>query len=431
MAVSGSAPSHYEAVARPRAAAAVLAGTRRVEVCVVGGGLLGISAAFHLARRGHVVALVEARRLGSGASGRNGGQVIPGFSCAPAEMTAIAGPARARAIWHWTCTATAATRALALAHAPAAIAGDGVLAAAATIAEIDALRADHRHVQDIFADGAQSWVEDAEAARAIGSPRYRAALRDPRGFPVDPLALLHALADRAAATGAVIHEETPALSLQPGTPWRITTPGGEIAADHVVLAAQAGTAALWPARRDLTLPISTSMIATAPLPADIRAAILPGREAIFDSSPMMAYWRVSPDGRVLFGAGATGRTEAPAQASRRLARRLAAIYPALDGFACARAWSGMVDLSLDRLPRFGLGAARLWIGHGLGGHGVAAAIGGGAAIAAAIDGDDADFAALAGLPQRRIPLAGAVARFAVPAALAWLRLAERLGGRQR
>jgi gamma-glutamylputrescine oxidase len=423
-----SAPSHYEAAARPRAAAAALVGRRRVEICVVGGGLLGISAAFHLARRGHVVALVEARRLGSGASGRNGGQVIPGFSCSPAEMTAIAGPARAREIWRWTCAATAATRALALAHAPEAIAGDGVLAAAATTAETAALRADQRHVQDAFADGSQTWLDGAQAARAIGSPLYRAALRDPRGFSVDPLALLHALADRAIADGTVIHEDTPALAVQTGTPWRIATPDGEISADHVVLAAQTGTTTLWPARRDLTLQISTSMIATAPLPADIRAAILPGGEAIFDSSPMMAYWRVSPDGRVLFGAGATGRAEEPARASRRLVRRLTAIYPALDAIACAHTWSGTIDLTLDRLPRFGRGAARLWIGHGLGGHGVAAAIGGGAAIAAAIDGEDGDFEALAGLPQRRIPLAGAVTRFAVPAALAWLRMAARLGG---
>ena len=173
------------------------------------------------------------------------------------------------------------------------------------------------------------------------------------------------------------------------------------------------------------------MISTVPLDLDRRTRILPGGEAIYDASPMMAYWRISPEGRVLFGAGAAGRAETPAETSRRLKERLTTIYPFLADVAVERVWSGIVDLTLDRLPRFGRGAERLWLAHGLGGHGIAAAVGGGAAIAHAIAGDASEFDLVAGLPQRRIPLAGLVARWAVPATFAWLRAASRWSGRRR
>jgi gamma-glutamylputrescine oxidase len=305
------------------------------------------------------------------------------------------------------------------------------LAAAANADELDALRGDLVHVRDAFGDEALQWL-DADTARAtIGSTRYAGALRDPRAFPLDPLALLHGLAGAAIAAGAVLHEDTPALALHGGAPWRITTPGGEILADEVVLTVQSATGALWRPRRDLTLPIWTSMIATVPLDLDRRTRILPGGEAVYDASPTMAYWRMSPDGRVLFGAGAAGRAQTPAETSRRLKERLVAIYPMLADVAVERVWSGIVDLTLDRLPRFGRDAERLWVAHGLGGHGVAAAVGGGEAIARAIGGDRAAFDVVAGLPQRRIPFAGMVTRWAVPAAFAWLRAASRWSGRRR
>ncbi|MBL8696736.1 MAG: FAD-binding oxidoreductase [Alphaproteobacteria bacterium] len=415
--------SHYEAARAARAVHAPLDRARRCEVCVIGGGLLGVTAAFHLARGGIDTILIEAARLGAGASGRNGGQVIPGFSTSPRRLIEIAGAAQARAIWHWTRVATDRTRALVAEHAPHAFHGDGVIAAASDETEVAALRDDQAAIAGPLDDDAMEWLDEGTTRARIGSRRYVAALRDPRAFHLDPLALLEALAGAAHAAGARIAEATPALAIAPdGGSWRVTTPSAEITATHVVLAAQRMTGALWPARRGLALPIWTSMLATAPLPAALRARLLPGRDAVYDLATTLAYWRLTPEGRLLFGAGASGRILDTVRAEARLRPFLLRIYPDLEAIAIERVWSGVVDLTLDRLPRFAAPATGLWIGHGLGGHGVALAVGGGHAIADAIAGDRTAFDRIAALPQRAIPLAGLVGRFAVPAALAWLRL---------
>lgn len=425
MAGPDTTSSHYEAAHAARLPYRLPDGAQRCEVCVVGGGLLGVSTAFHLARRGVDVVLIEAARLGAGASGRNGGQVIPGFSASPRRLIAVAGAARARAIWHWTRAATDVTRGLVARHAPTAFHGDGVIAAAADAAEIAELRADQAALVDTLDDASLEFLDVGATRLRLGSDAYRAALRDPHALHIDPFALLEALAAAAVAAGARIAEATPALSLTPGSRWRVATPRTTIDATHVVLVAQRATGLLWPARRGLTLPIWTSMMATAPLSPPLRARILPSRDAVYDMASTLAYWRITPDHRLLFGAGGSGRILDPAVAGKRLLPFLLRIHPELAGVTVERVWSGAVDLSLDRLPRFASPSRGLWIGHGLGGHGVALAVGGGAMIAEAIGGARDDFDLFAGLPQRRIPLAGLVERLAVPAALSWLRLVAR------
>jgi gamma-glutamylputrescine oxidase len=370
-------------------------GPRRAEICVIGAGYAGLSTALHLAERGYDTVVLEAARVGSGASGRNGGQVLPGFAAEPAAMIAELGEARARDLWTLSRRGLAKVRALAGGSCAVRPGVATIAAHASHMADI----AEHvRLRREVFGETGLEMLDETEFARAIPGLRGHGGALDTRAFSLDPGAYVNALAARARDAGAEIREASPALGLarQNGA-WRVACPDGEVHAERVVLATNVDLDRLDPRARRLASPVRTFMLETAPIPD------LPdwAANAAFDTSLALRYMRRTADGRLRFGAGGWPGRSTPPMVARWLRRTLAQTVPALAGVRIESSWSGLVDVTSDGMPRFAHedGLYRLL---GFCGHGIALATLAGLLAADAIDGDAQDFERLASLAQTRL-----------------------------
>jgi glycine/D-amino acid oxidase-like deaminating enzyme len=331
---------------------AVLSGS--ADVVVVGGGYTGMAAATELARRGRQVVVLEADRLGAGASTRNGGMVHPGLKHDVVALRRQYGDA-GRALYDVTRDAYdglekliadegidcdyARTGHLYLAHRPGCVAE---------------LEADERAYRDELGEAAHV-VSREELRTEIGSDAYHAGLVVERSGGLHPARYFAALAARALAAGAEVHEHTAATSIdrRSGGGFRVVTARGAVDCGEVLVATNGYTGPLVPWLHHRILSIGSYIIATEPLPADVAATISPKGRMFFDTKNFLYYWRLSPDRRLLFG----GRTSfAPTTVPRSrevLYRAMTRVHPQLEGTTLAYAWGGQVALTVDRMPHFG------------------------------------------------------------------------------
>ena len=379
---------YYSTAAAPSAAFPPLSGPREVAVCIVGGGFAGLNTALGLAERGQRdVLLLDAREVAHGASGRNGGFVFAGFSRGEAQLLRDLGPVRAPALYRGTQDAVGLIRRRIAQHGIDCQATDaGVLWAnwfrdPAPLRERQALLARHFGVE-------WEWVPRRQLAEQVHTARYGDALFERNALHFNPLAYARALATLAAAQGVVIHEHSPATSLQrEGQGWRVRTPGGEVLAREVVLACGGYLAGL---RRDVdagVLPIATYVMVTEPLGARMDE-VLATRAAIYDSRFAFDYYRPLPDTRLLWGGRISVRDRAPAQVERLLRRDMLRVFPQLADVRIESAWSGLMSYARHEMPQVGRIDDGLWLAQAFGGHGVAPTTFAGEVLASAIaEGD--------------------------------------------
>lgn len=321
-----------------------------VDLAIVGGGLLGLSTALHAVRNGSSVRVVEARRLGEGASGLNGGQVIPGLKYDPETLLRMFGERRGEALIGFASgTADKVFDLIAAEKLDVPHRRSGWIQAAHTEA---ALRAAEERNRQWQARGADVALLDAdEVARLTGASGYLGGWLDRRAGTVDPLSLTLELARVAHAAGARIAEETRATGLRRGDGlWRVTTATGEeVRAKSVVVATNAYSDALVPGLAETIVPLHSFQIATERLGDDRLAPILPGGQAVSDSRRILVYYRRGPDGRIMLGG--RGRM-APRSADdwKHLRGALVRLYPALSGVAIEKRWFGRVAMTPDHLP---------------------------------------------------------------------------------
>lgn len=332
-------------------AAPPLAGDCQADLVVIGGGFSGCSAALHAARAGAAVRLVEAREIGHGGSGRNVGLVNAGLWEPPEVIRARLGPEAGARLIAALGAAPDLVFSLIDSHA---IACEPVRAGTLHCAHSAAGLADLRRRHDqLRATGAPVRLLDAqETARRLGSTAFHGALFDPRAGTIQPLAYARGLARAAQAAGARLHQGTPALSVaREGDGWAVRCPGGTIRAGALILASNAyhdRAAGLPPPRYTA---ITFFQMATAPLPAPLRAAILPGGEGCWDTGLVMTSFRLDAAGRLILGA--MGDPGHPAGALHRgwARRKLALLFPALAGQRLERAWSGRIAMTADHMPK--------------------------------------------------------------------------------
>lgn len=324
----------------PEIDAPPLTGEATAEVAVIGGGFTGLSAALNLAEAGARVVLIEARGIGFGGSGRNGGQVIPGLKLDPSEMRARWGEERGAALQRAVGAAADAVFARIEKHGiRCAPRRDGwIQAAHATPALARVMR---RGAEWQAAGAPVTMFDAAGLAARIGTREYVGGWRDGRAGTVHPLSYVRGLARAAAAAGACLHGQSPARELrEEGGGWRIATPRGVLRARSVVVATNAYSDALVPGLAQTLLTVQSILIATAPLPAEAAAGILPQGECVSETRRLAFYFRRSPDGRlVLGGRGAVGEEERESL-FRALQRALARLYPAAAALPVTHRWSG-------------------------------------------------------------------------------------------
>lgn len=402
-------------------------GDDTADVAIVGGGYLGLSTALHLAERGARVVVAEAHEPGFGASGRNTGFVVPSFvaSLGPNEVEAALGGARAARLCRLVGGAGERVFELVHKHRIACDAAQaGWLQPAHSRARIDFLA---RRQSDWARHGKRLTLLDREEThRLTGAPSWHGALLDPSGGHVNPLGYARGLARAALASGVTIRGGARVTKLdRGGRGWILTTPSGRIAADRAVLATNALTGDLVPEFTRSVVPLVVHQIATRPLDPVNRRRLLPGNESLSDTRRDIFAVRWTPDGRLVTGGAAALAAGAPGRLRRSLVARLKRLLPIAGPLEADFAWSGVIAVTRDRLPRVFELDRGLFAAVGCNGRGLALSTALGGVLAEFLAG--ADPGALPVPIARPAPIRGHLAARHLPSVLLpWARLRDRL-----
>lgn len=398
----------YEAsVARPPASPP-LAGRIMADVTVVGGGYAGLSSALELALRGYSVALLEARSLCWGPSGRNGGQVIVGYGLAGEEAIEAQLPAEdARRAWDITVEGLDLLQERIAKHAIDCDYRPGHLTLAVNARKARRLAERVRQVDRLY-DYPLQWLDPASMRDWVDSERFHAGVFDGRSGHLHPLKYGLGLADAARQAGVRIFEDSPVTGIDPGERPVVRTALGEIACQFVLLAGNVYLDAfggqLEPKLSSRILPVGTYMIATEPMKPARADALIRHRAAVIDTNHMLDYFRLTPDHRLLFGGGESYSTASLERISARMRERMLAVFPQLEDLSVAHAWGGFVDVTMNQAPDFGRLGPNIYYLQGFSGHGLAMAGMAGRLAAEAIAGQAERFDVMARL--RHVPFPG-------------------------
>jgi glycine/D-amino acid oxidase-like deaminating enzyme len=338
------------AVAAPRTAP--LDGPARADVVVIGAGYLGLSAALHIAETGRSAVVLEAHMPGYGASGRNGGQLIPGLKFDPDAIEAVFGRERGEKLWRFAGGTADLVFGL--------VKRLGLEAQARRTAWIQGIHS--RKAAKLARRRAEQWqrrgadvayVEAKEAERLTGTDMYVGAFIDNRAGCIQPLSYARELARAAISAGARVHGGSRVVSLAKiGDAWKATTSSGiDVTAGKVLLCANAYSDALVPELPRSIVAATSLQIATEPLPTPLRSAILPGGEVLSDTRKVIRYWRLDAAGRLLMGGRGPYREPRREHDWAHLKRDVDRLYPALLGIAFTHRWSGRVAIHPDYWPR--------------------------------------------------------------------------------
>ena len=387
------------AAANPHHPLPAFAGESDADVLVIGGGFTGVSAALHLAEAGASVVLLEARHLGFGASGRNGGQVHSGYRGDPKELDRELGRERADALWALAEEAKATIRERITRHAIACHPRPHLLTAAWRSRHVAPLQAEAEFVATRFGYPMR-WLDAAEVAAGTGSTRYAGGVLDEGAFHLDPLALLQGLARAAGDAGAVLHEGSRVTRLERSRPYRAITAGGTVKAPAVILALDTWMPELAPELEAYAAPLWSYVGATEPL--DPASGVLPAGWAVADTKFDLDYYRLSHDGRLVFGGGETYADAHPDPAAI-VRPQIARVFPGIGDAPLPFAWAGAVGITASRALHMGTLAPGLWYAHGYSGHGVALSILAGKLMAEAVMGKPGRLATLQGITPPRLP----------------------------
>jgi gamma-glutamylputrescine oxidase len=420
------APSLYAAEADRALAFPRLEGDERADVAIVGGGYTGLSAALHLAERGVDVVLLEAGRVGSGASGRNGGQLHSGQRRDQGWLEKEFGRERAHALWDMAQEAKALVLELIRKHGIDAKFRAGLIEPVHKARLAAKAQADVRRLREEYRYGQIDWMERDALAAAISTDVYFGAKRDRGAGHLDPLAFAQGLARAAAKAGARLHEESEVTALaEEGRP-RVVTRHGAVSADVVILAGDAELSGIERRVESRVMPIKNYIVATEPIGAGRPGGIIPGGEAVSDSRFVVHYWRPSHDGRLVFGGGETYSRHQPADIRALVMPHLVATYPALRDVRVDYAWGGSVGITWHRLPLVRRLRPGVYTAGGYSGQGVGLAPYAGMILAEAIAGDAARLDRFAALPAPPFPGGKLLRPAALVAGMTWYALRDRL-----
>jgi gamma-glutamylputrescine oxidase len=418
--------SWYAATAEPLERFPALQETTRADVCVVGGGYTGLSAALHLAERGYSVTLLEARRVGFGASGRNGGQVGTGQRAGQDTLEKMLGKDHARALWDLSLESVALVRNLIDTHSIDAELMDGIIHAdhrARFVSE------NHAYAEKLFREYNYDLVRPLdrdETRNLVGSAAYHGGVLDMGGGHLHPLRYALGLARAARDAGVQIHENSKVTGIEQGTTVRVRTASGDVSADHVLLACNGYLGSLDPYVAARVMPINNFIAATEPLSDALATELIRESHAVADSKFVINYFRLSEDRRMLFGGGESYGYRFPKDIAAKVRKPMTQIFPQLRDVPIDYAWGGTLGITMNRMPHFGRLTGNILSASGYSGHGVAMATLGGKLAAEAIAGQAERFDLMADVPTQRFPGGAAMRAPLLVLAMLWFSLRDRL-----
>lgn len=405
---------------------APLRGDVTADVCVIGGGYTGLSAALHLAKAGLDVVVLEAHRVGFGASGRNGGQLGSGQRQSQIWLEKHLGPDDARHLWTLAEEAKDMVRQICQTHGIDAQYRPGVAHAewhkSNILAEIRAAE----HLKSVYNYDKVEVFDRAGFSALTGSDVFHGGTVDWGAGHLHPLRFSLGLARAATAKGARIFEGSPVTQIHKGARVTVQTDTGRVVAPQVILACNGYLGGLDTGVAARVMPINNFIVATEPL-GDRGAAILPRDIAVADSKFVVNYWRRSADNRLLFGGGETYGYRFPKDIAALVRKPMLSIYPELADTKIDYAWGGTLAITMNRMPCFTHAAPNILSASGYSGHGVAMATVAGRIVADATRGQAADFDVMARLPARPFPGGTALRSPLLALAMTWYGLRDRLG----
>ena len=425
--------SYYAATVQRDRGFGSLQSNEAFDVAVVGGGLAGLSAAIELADRGYSVVVLEARQVGWGASGRNGGQVIAGLACDQSVIEQQLGAQASREVWNMTLEAL---RLIGERRERFDIDCDwrgGYLSVAVGTRKARELQAWQAHMQRAY-DYKTQWIAPTDLPQWIASPRFHSGVHDPLGGHLHPLKYSLGLARAAAGLGVRIHEESAVTGIEPGRTVLLRTATGSVRASHVLLAGNVYLQGIAPALENRIMPVGTYIVASEAIDPALAESLVPSQSAVCDTNFVLDYFRPTADHRMLYGGRVSYSTATPMNLAASMQRRMARTFPQLQNTGVEYAWGGFVDISMNRAPDFGrlpdAGAARAFSNvyylQGFSGHGLALTGLAGRLVAEAIAGDAERFDTFARIRHRNFPGGALLRTPALVAGMAYFRLKDML-----
>ncbi len=415
--------NYYHATRQVDFTAARLTENVTADVAIIGGGITGVSAALHLAERGYKVALLEAQDIGWGASGRNGGQVLPGFGCSLHKLRQLTGAETTKKLWDMSVEAVDLLNTQIVRFNIPASPVTGYLHAAVKERQTRELREEQ---EDLAALGAPvgRLLEGEELRARLASPRYVAALEDHVAGHIHPYNYTLGLAQAAQAAVARLFVQAPVDRVEPGEKITLHIGAHRVTAAYLLVAGGAYLNGLEKKLAGYIMPVGTYIMATEP--RDDVPGLIPGNEAVGDLNFVLDYFRRSPDNRMLFGGRVSYSTLPPPSLGTSMLRRAARVFPQLKDARVEYLWGGNVDITVNRAPHFGRLARNILFAHGFSGHGVALTGLAGKLAAETIAGHAERFDVFTRIPHARFPGGRALRTPALLLATSWFRLRDML-----
>lgn len=417
-------PSLWAATAPERITTSALSGQAETDVAIVGGGFTGLSAAIEAARRGHSVTVLEGRAVGWGASGRNNGQVIPTLTAAePDAWVSRFGEAGRRMVGLIGNSASILFDLVREYDMDAEAEQTGWFQPAHSPGRV---KLSQKRVDAWQRFGFPAEFKDAaQTQELLGTDFWYGGMFNPTGGHINPLALARAMAKAAERLGVKIHEGSSVSAFRrEGAQWRIETKDGVLKSRALILATNAYTGELAPrlaprlARS--VVPVLSWQMSTEPLGDNLRASILPGRQAISDTRGDLRFFRYDARNRLITGGAVIGSHDVANRVRRKAARNLAEAFPEMGVPEMTHVWSGYIGMNWDRFPKVHRLGPDGWAWIGCNGRGVALGTALGRELARVVTGIPENELALPVTEPKPFPVHSVVRRVA-PTYLAWLR----------
>jgi gamma-glutamylputrescine oxidase len=418
--------SYYAATANRAASFPALTGDLQCDVCVIGAGIAGCSSALHLADRGYSVVLLEDKRIGWGASGRSGAQVLPGFSASQDKIQGLVGAGTARALWDISVEALALTRDLIRRYSIACDWVDGQMTAAIKPRQRAELIEWADQLEHDYGYCSARLIEGVELRELLATRRYIAGLYDTQCGHLHPLNYTLGLASAAEQRGARVFENTRALRFTSGNPVTVHTAQGTVRCRHLVLSGNVYLGDTAPELASKIMSIGTYIVATESLGEERARRLIANNMALADLNWIIDYFRLSADHRLLFGGRVSYSGLDPLNTAHATRARMLNVFPQLEDVRIEYSWGGFLDITLNRAPHFGRLASNVYFLQGFSGHGIALTAMAGKLIAEAVAGTAERFDLFTRIPHHDFPGGAILRRPTLILAMLYYRLRDLL-----
>ncbi|MCG8911257.1 MULTISPECIES: NAD(P)/FAD-dependent oxidoreductase [Pseudomonas] len=394
--------SYYAASANPVPARPELQGEVETDVCVIGAGYTGLSTALFLLENGFKVTVLEAAKVGFGASGRNGGQIVNSYSRDIDVIERTVGAKQAKLLGDMAFEGGRIIRDRIAKYNIQCDLKDGGVFAALSAKQMGHLES-QKKLWERFGHTQLELMDAKRIREVVGTDSYVGGMLDMSGGHIHPLNLALGEAAAVESLGGVIHEQSPAVKIDRGANPVVHTPQGRVKAKFIVVAGNAYLGGLVPELASKSMPCGTQVITTEPLSADLAKSLLPQDYCVEDCNYLLDYYRLTGDNRLIFGGGVVYGARDPSNIEAIIRPKMLKVFPQLKNVKIDFAWTGNFLLTLSRLPQVGRIGDNIYYSQGCSGHGVTYTHLAGKLLAEVLRGQAERFDAFATLPHYPFP----------------------------